>query len=249
MQHEEETRHINKVIRAFLSYRQQSSDIITEKIKATKAKPVLDRLNAHYALICHNQYFLNQLCEDTLFLGYEHCEMQNGEGVTFNDYDKVRSTIKQFAREWSSEGLAERESTFGIITAALSRIYNNQQDKSTIKVLVPGSGLGRLPYEICKLGFSCQGNEFSVYMLLASNYILNKGPKPNSIEIYPWIHQFSNMPSAEIQLQKVLVPDIEIDQLKSDFSMVGGDFIEVYSGQKEEWDCIVTCFFVIILTD
>lgn len=43
-----------------------------------------------------------------------------------------------------------------------------------IKVLVPGAGLGRLAYELAYRGYSCQGNEFSVFMLFASNFVLNR---------------------------------------------------------------------------
>lgn len=49
--------------------------------------------------------------------------------------------------------------------------YSNRED---IKVLIPGAGLGRLAFEVAKRGFTCQGNEFSFYMLMASNFILNK---------------------------------------------------------------------------
>lgn len=44
----------------------------------------------------------------------------------------------------------------------------------SVKVLVPGAGLGRLAYEIASMGYTCQGNEFSLFMLIASNFILNK---------------------------------------------------------------------------
>jgi len=45
---------------------------------------------------------------------------------------------------------------------------------SKVSVLVPGAGLGRLAYEIARLGYICQGNEFSLFMLFTSNFILNK---------------------------------------------------------------------------
>ena len=43
-----------------------------------------------------------------------------------------------------------------------------------VSILVPGAGLGRLAYELARLGYTCQGNEFSMFMLLASNFILNQ---------------------------------------------------------------------------
>ena len=62
--------------------------------------------------------------------------------------------------------------------------------RRNLRVLVPGAGLGRLAYDVATLGyllpslihvaftvdvlgFACQGNEFSHYMLLASYFILN----------------------------------------------------------------------------
>jgi len=45
---------------------------------------------------------------------------------------------------------------------------------SEVSVLVPGAGLGRLAFEIACLGYTCEGNEFSLFMLFASNFVLNK---------------------------------------------------------------------------
>ena len=45
---------------------------------------------------------------------------------------------------------------------------------SEVTVLVPGAGLGRLAHEIARRGYSCQGNEFSLFMLFASHFVLNK---------------------------------------------------------------------------
>ncbi len=43
-----------------------------------------------------------------------------------------------------------------------------------------------------------------------------------------------------------MVPDELVSLPKSDFSMVGGDFLQVYSSKanKQAWDAIVTCFFI-----
>lgn len=47
-------------------------------------------------------------------------------------------------------------------------------DVSKVSVLVPGAGLGRLAWEIARLGYTCQGNEWSFFMLFSSNFILNR---------------------------------------------------------------------------
>lgn len=47
-------------------------------------------------------------------------------------------------------------------------------DPSTVYVLVPGAGLGRLAFELAKHGYCCQGNEWSLFMLFGSNFVLNK---------------------------------------------------------------------------
>jgi carnosine N-methyltransferase len=110
-------------------------------------------------------------------------------------------------------------------------------------VLVPGAGLGRLAFDIARRGYSCQGNEFSFYMLLASNFILNRYDLArvayfrveveHQFTIYPWLHTFSNQLSAEQQIKPVTLPDIRPTELGEgvEFSMVAGEFLEVYDGQ------------------
>ncbi|KAJ3367623.1 hypothetical protein HDU91_001257 [Kappamyces sp. JEL0680] len=57
------------------------------------------------------------------------------------------------------------------------------------------------------------------------------------------------MPSKEAQTAKVMIPDVLVSDgvpPTADFSMVAGDFIEVYGEEHQTgaWDCIVTCFFI-----
>jgi len=52
--------------------------------------------------------------------------------------------------------------------------FNFCSEAGEVSILVPGAGLGRLAYELARLGYSCQGNEFSMFMLLGSNFTLNQ---------------------------------------------------------------------------
>jgi carnosine N-methyltransferase len=109
-------------------------------------------------------------------------------------------------------------------------------------------GLGRLLYEFAKLGYKAQGNEFSYYMLLTSNFILNCTNKKEEYEILPLIHSFSNVFWEDAPFKAVKIPDEnlmeELSKSTGEMSMVAGEFVEVYKNQPEEWDSIVTCYFI-----
>ncbi|CAK0884895.1 unnamed protein product [Prorocentrum cordatum] len=47
------------------------------------------------------------------------------------------------------------------------------EDAPWTRVLCPGSGLGRLPFEASAMGYAAEGNEFSYHMILANQWILN----------------------------------------------------------------------------
>ncbi len=72
--------------------------------------------------------------------------------------------------------------------------------------------------------------------------------KVHQYEIYPFIHSFSNIVFSDDQLKPIFIPDILPSDVppNSNFSMVAGDFVEVYGEEQhtEKWDCLVTCFFI-----
>ncbi|KAF9363058.1 hypothetical protein BGX34_004974 [Mortierella sp. NVP85] len=165
------------------------------------------------------------------------------------DMEKVQGTIKQFVRDWSEEGKPEREAIYDPMVQELKNWFANvpEDKRGDIHVLVPGSGLGRLAFEIAHAGFSAQGNEFSYYMLLASNFILNKAQRVKQFKIYPYIHSFSNIVRSDDVLTAAWIPDVNPTEIPrgTDFSMVAGDFLEVYQEEeKGKWDAVVTCFFI-----
>lgn len=59
--------------------------------------------------------------------------------------------------------------------------------------------------------------------------------KENSMTLYPWIHEFSNNKMSTDQTRGVTFPDVNPQNLPpdSDFSMVAGDFLEVYMDPSE----------------
>ncbi|KAJ2739524.1 hypothetical protein GGI20_006096 [Coemansia sp. BCRC 34301] len=172
--------------------------------------------------------------------------------VSESHMKKLYGTMKLFVRDWSSDGAEERRLTYGPLIAALEDEFSGVSPKTRgdIRVLVPGAGLGRLAYDICCRGFSTQGNEFSYFMLFASNYILNSSLEEGQHAVYPYIHQFSHVACTEDQMRAVYIPDALPSNMPysatADFSMTAGDFIEVYGAddEKEKWDAIVTCFFM-----
>ncbi|KAF9105460.1 hypothetical protein BGX27_009622 [Mortierella sp. AM989] len=171
--------------------------------------------------------------------------------VRQQDMEKVQGTIKQFVRDWSVGGKSEREAIYDPILKELTSRFAAvpQEKRGDVNILVPGSGLGRLAFDIAHAGFSAQGNEFSYYMLLASNFILNKTTQVNQFKIYPYIHSFSNIVRPEDILTEALIPDVNPREIPAgtDFSMVAGDFLEVYGLEEEnfgKWDAVVTCFFI-----
>ncbi len=154
-------------------------------------------------------------------------------------------------RDWSSEGEQERATCYKPILEELARIYGGEDDverRRDARVLVPGAGLGRLAFDIAQMGFESEGNEFSLFMLFASNFVLNKCKSVNCHKVYPWIHQFTNNMRTDDMVRHITFPEIDPNDLPEDskFSMTAGDFLEVYADPEYvgAFDCVTTCFFI-----
>lgn len=157
-----------------------------------------------------------------------------------SDFDKVRSTLLQLSREWSSDGQEERDKSVGRIVAEITALFPDVEARQHRKILVPGCGLGRLVIELVREGFWTQGNEFSYHMLLASNFILNHCKFPNSYSVFPFLHKASHLAKRSNHIRPITVPDIdplEIHELMKKnpkipydelMSMTAGSFVDLY---------------------
>jgi hypothetical protein len=68
------------------------------------------------------------------------------------DRISVSQTLKHFVRDWAEEGSKERNDAFPCILSTVSDLKAKQDGENPIKVLLPGSGLGRLGHEVANLG-------------------------------------------------------------------------------------------------
>uniref|UniRef100_A0A1I8BS43 carnosine N-methyltransferase n=1 Tax=Meloidogyne hapla TaxID=6305 RepID=A0A1I8BS43_MELHA len=192
---------------------------------------------------------------------------------------KTKSILKQLVRDWSAEGwflyflcifcliegALERESCYRLVLDDMCAFYpfildNNEQNRQDIQVLVTGAGLARLAWELRRLGFSVTGNEFSYFMLLTSNFILNACHEKEEFTIYPYVMDFSNSWCYDDQLKPIKFPDVNpadfgdedesspntesVNNVSNSFAMCAGDFLQAYSDADEHFNSVVSVFFL-----
>lgn len=275
-----EYNHWYDVMRTFLMYSDFSLFEINERKKHLQHlnptfKPLLPSLtfskfDSLLSATHTNQHFFNSVVQFQDY-GFTSRSMKSrevikhhGKVIHINQQHRNQAVLHSLVREWSLNGLNERNVTFTpLLTALQSKLPVTSSNLYTQRVLVPGCGLARLPLEIASLGYACEANEYSMFMLTVSHFILNSSLPSSSLQIFPWIDRVSNIVNLTDVLQPVVVPDVcPMDLLTSNpltasfeerddalfhrFSMAAGNFVELYGEekQKEQWDAIVTCFFL-----
>jgi hypothetical protein len=73
-----------------------------------------------------------------------------GASLSPGSLHRTREALRHFVRDWSDEGRAEREKIFGPILDVVKEFLQAQRED--MQVLLPGSGLGRLAWEVSQLG-------------------------------------------------------------------------------------------------
>jgi carnosine N-methyltransferase len=167
---------------------------------------------------------------------------------------QAQYVLKNLMRDWSPEGAAERQESYGWLLEAVSEHVPVPQGANAIapRVLVPGCGLARLPTELAGRGYHAVGNEFSFFMILTCSWVLNALLEPESVDIHPWVLSTSNQRSRKLQARRVAIPDDPAGHLlqrgggKGHLGMVTGDFVPVFSDVEYHgsFACVATCFFI-----
>lgn len=198
----------------------------------------LDRLQVLESKVIENATVLNEVSKFAKeFYNVNDSEMKYAKPVS---NIQIVELLHHLVRDWSKDETKDREQLFSPILDSLSTEFLKSSDTkgvnlnsngdipanaaSHIRVLVPGSGLARLAFEISKLGFSTDALEYSRLMDIAANFIFNrelffqannvkrkseKGKSGYQFEIFPYIHDFSHQVKGENQYRGELIPDID----------------------------------------
>ncbi|KAF9894466.1 hypothetical protein FE257_007969 [Aspergillus nanangensis] len=156
------------------------------------------------------------------------------------DKTSVSQAMKHFVRDWSAEGLDERQEAFPCVLNALANV--SRAAHHPMRVLVPGAGIGRLAHDISGLGgFEVTMNEWSAYMNLAYRYV-SELSVPDGVVFHPYIDWWSHHATTTDLQRPVSFPDQLADPLS--VLSVEGDFTTVFAAETGKYDVIVTLFFI-----
>lgn len=254
----EEMDHLQGILRAFFGYEDWNAWYINELEKdysdMTRTQPAWiqmcpkygAKLQGMFNCISQNQIVLKQIAGMAFWMFPQLREgkydpEKDDRGVTGENMTKVSVVLKQLYRDWTAGGAREREECFGPLLRALQRHYPTPSEE--IKVLTPGCGLGRLPWDIARLGYFSQANEFTYFMLLGMMLVYHA--EHEKYEIFPWAYACSNHASPDAQLRPCFFPDVE-NPSAARVRVQSGDFLVEFRGpaNHEAWDCIPTCFLL-----
>lgn len=172
-----------------------------------------------------------------------------------SDLSQLVATLKAVARDWTVFGEKERNECYVPIIKALKQYLAPGSS-----VLVPGAGTCRLPVEIASAGFEAYANEYAFIMILFSFFAFHH---TSTHKIYPFIHQISGLDRFEDCLasfdfpltdfkvndddEGIIDPIILMEQGK--LNLMAGGFNGIFHHAREQFDSVVTCFFIDVVPD
>ena len=181
---------------------------------------------------------LSQYKPDPSF--YKKYTQKEIDDLAYNECGTLNYAVFMYImRDWTKESKKEREKNYNPI---INQVKKYLKPKS--KILLPGAALLRLGYELAKLDSDIDANDFNFTNVILCDYLFNHSKK-DQFEFQPLIRSFSNYLEEDTVFRKYSFPDEDINlQGKGKITLTGGDFVQLFKDKKENYDCVVTCFFI-----
>ena len=160
------------------------------------------------------------------------------------DKVSVSQALKHIVRDWTEAGGSyERDEPFQCLLQTV-RTISSENDETMTKVLLPGSGLGRLGHEIAQLpNFEVTINEWSMFMNVAYRFLESHGQNKDQESFHPFIDTWSHHATTADQQRRLSFPDEPLNS--SSVLLVEGDFATVFDTKPApQYDMVVTYFFI-----
>lgn len=194
----------------------------------------------------------NSIMENQRFLGEIATFAIDSYGLSYQDFDylknnsssqqtsasnyRVIETIGHFNRDWAKD--EETKPLLDYITGQLPKIIPDSQKEKTC-IIVAGSGLGKIAYEVAKLGFAqVRAVEFSGLMHVCNQFIYHN---QKNHSIFPYVHTTSNFVNTLSQLRtSELKPVEKPENLVLDLQ----DFRKLEIDDKFDNVVVISAFFI-----
>jgi SAM-dependent methyltransferase len=167
----------------------------------------------------------------------------------WDNQERVTEALQHLFRDWAAEGRHERDMPFDAIVGVLAAQFPAALapaagEEDAVRVLVPGSGLGRLAHDIAARlpGAAVTANEYSAYMRLVYRFVETLSPDPGAqMALHPFIDWWSHQASRAGMTRAVRFPDAKPDP---GVLLVEGDFTTQFANQTGHYDAVATFFFI-----
>lgn len=163
---------------------------------------------------------------------------------TESELKELLLLLEDLHREWTEEGASERNQFYSPLLERAEKLFPD--DRGNVRVMVPGQRFGRLAFELIKRGFCCEGHESSYLKAACSGFLLDNDVEKNHFAFHPFLHCLNNNDRDEERTRTVPFPDENPRAVLSHcepYSLVVGNFLDIYKSHSDSWDLIVTCFY------
>ncbi|KAG9258585.1 methyltransferase-like protein [Emericellopsis atlantica] len=154
------------------------------------------------------------------------------------DFGLVDMTFGHLSRDWTSQGTRERQAVFPPILDGLNRHFNVNGNSK--KVLVPGSGMGRLASDIADLGYDVTANEMDYSSILTYHLLANHTTSLHQHSLQPFVTKWTHQANPSSRYSTLTLPDHWPNKA---VQLVEGDFLDIFP-QDSKFDAVVTLFFI-----